>query len=116
MPQVINAKKKLLDHLHEDVAAKEDGGLKRMLGEDENVAKRRSVTQDVAMHVCNLRRPISSSWLLAVKSGMQHALYARCIPATWWDWLVGASRCREELFARLKMLETAKAELMDANY
>lgn len=39
--QVINAKKKLLDKLHEDVAAKEDGGLKRMLGEDESVAKRR---------------------------------------------------------------------------
>jgi hypothetical protein len=42
--QVMNAKKKLLDTLHEDVAAKEDGGLKRLLGEDESVAKRRSAS------------------------------------------------------------------------
>ncbi len=37
----MQSKKKLLDKLHEEVAAKEDGGLKRMLGEDETVAKRR---------------------------------------------------------------------------
>lgn len=41
---MINAKKKLLEKLQEDVAAKEDGGLKRMLGEDEAVAKRRCVS------------------------------------------------------------------------
>jgi dynamin 1-like protein len=60
---VMQSKKKLLDKLHEEVAAKEDGGLKRMLGEDESVAKK-----------------------------------------------------REELFARLQMLEKAKAELSEANY
>ena len=34
----MKAKKELLDTLHQDVAAKEDGGLKRMLGEDESVS------------------------------------------------------------------------------
>lgn len=39
--QVLQSKKKLLDKLHADVAAKEDRPLKVMLSEDENVAKRR---------------------------------------------------------------------------
>lgn len=39
--QVMQSKKSLLDTLHQDVANKEDGGLKRLLGEDEAVAKKR---------------------------------------------------------------------------
>lgn len=39
--QVLQSKKKLLDKLHADVAAKEDRPLKVMLSEDEGVAKRR---------------------------------------------------------------------------
>jgi hypothetical protein len=39
--QVMQAKKALLSSLHEDVANKEDGGLKRMLGEDPKVAQKR---------------------------------------------------------------------------
>ena len=39
--QVLQAKKRLLDALQADVAASEDGRLKRMLQEDETVAKRR---------------------------------------------------------------------------
>lgn len=38
---VMQAKKALLSSLHEDVANKEDGGLKRMLGEDPKVAQKR---------------------------------------------------------------------------
>jgi len=38
---VIQAKKKLLDKLHSEVAGKEDGSLKRLLGEDESTMKRR---------------------------------------------------------------------------
>lgn len=60
---VMKAKSELLTKLHEETAAKEDGGLKRMLGEDEAVAKK-----------------------------------------------------REECYNRLKMLEKAKEELMEANY
>ena len=39
--QVVSAKKKLLDKLHSDVAGKEDGSLKRLLGENEETMKRR---------------------------------------------------------------------------
>ena len=39
--QVLQSKKKLLDKLHADVAAKEDRPLKVMLSEDEGVSKRR---------------------------------------------------------------------------
>ena len=39
--QVIQSKKRLLDKLHSDVAGKEDGSLKRMLGEDEGTMQRR---------------------------------------------------------------------------
>ncbi|KAK9829182.1 hypothetical protein WJX72_004363 [[Myrmecia] bisecta] len=38
---VLQAKKKLLDQLHADVASKEDGSLKRLLSEDETTLKRR---------------------------------------------------------------------------
>ena len=41
MVQVMQAKKKLLDKLHSEVAGKEDGSLKRLLGEDEGTMKRR---------------------------------------------------------------------------
>jgi hypothetical protein len=40
-PQVIQAKKRLLDNLHAEVASSEDGKLKRMLIEDETTLKRR---------------------------------------------------------------------------
>ena len=39
--QVLQAKKKLLDNLHAEVAESEDGKLKRMLIEDETTLKRR---------------------------------------------------------------------------
>ncbi len=39
--QVLQAKKRLLDKLHADVAEGEDGKLKRMLAEDETTLKRR---------------------------------------------------------------------------
>lgn len=38
---VMQSKKKLLDKLHSEVAGKEDGSLKRLLGEDEGTMKRR---------------------------------------------------------------------------
>mmetsp|Transcript_5727 Transcript_5727/g.16368 ORF Transcript_5727/g.16368 Transcript_5727/m.16368 type:complete len:644 (-) Transcript_5727:522-2453(-) len=60
---VMQSKKSLLDTLHQDVANKEDGGLKRLLGEDEAVAKK-----------------------------------------------------REDSMQRLRMLEKAKQELIEANY
>ena len=40
----MQSKKVLLDTLHQDVANKEDGGLKRLLGEDEEVAKKREAS------------------------------------------------------------------------
>lgn len=42
----MQAKKVLLSSLHEDVANKEDGGLKRMLGEDEEIAKKREASMN----------------------------------------------------------------------
>ncbi len=39
--QVLQAKKRLLDSLHAEVASSEDGKLKRMLIEDETTLKRR---------------------------------------------------------------------------
>ena len=39
--QVIQSKKRLLTSLHSEVAGKEDGSLKRMLGEDEGTMQRR---------------------------------------------------------------------------
>lgn len=41
VPQVIQAKKRLLDDLHAEVASSEDGKLKRMLIEDVTTLKRR---------------------------------------------------------------------------
>jgi Dynamin GTPase effector domain len=39
--QVMQSKKRLLEKLHASVAAQEDAGLKRLLGEDETMLKRR---------------------------------------------------------------------------
>jgi hypothetical protein len=41
---VLQAKKLLLSTLQEDVANKEDEALKRMLGEDEEIAKKREAS------------------------------------------------------------------------
>jgi len=41
MMQVMQAKKRLLDKMQADVASSEDAKLKRILQEDESVAKRR---------------------------------------------------------------------------
>jgi hypothetical protein len=134
--QVMNAKKKLLDKLHEDVAAKEDGGLKRLLGEDESVAKRRSGPW--RRH----RAPLISHDELYKLDKLPHTSAGRsaeadaCAPGCWWhkvrtshgavlvveNWYISSyviaccRCCREELVARLQMLTKAKEELMDANY
>ena len=120
------------------MAAKEDGGLKRMLGEDESVAKRRWAP-------CSCRGARYSGWLWCTTVCCHKSLLGKE-----WGWAPGACLlvislstlhptqlsirlataqyairradgiilpcCREELVARLQMLTKAKEELMDANY
>ena len=47
--QVVKAKRDLLDTLHQDVAAREDASLKRLLGEDEQVRMSPSISDAISM-------------------------------------------------------------------
>lgn len=83
----MQAKKVLLSSLHEDVANKEDGGLKRMLGEDEEIAKKREASMNRLRMLEKVRLirllwqlVASDSWLL-FSDGSRHKYVTRCVIA-----------------------------------